>query len=401
MRCGFSSGISTGPQRKTDGGDGGKVGRVLGGKPIRDSEIARDLQCTKRTACTWRQRLQKQGYITTKRTPYGYTVRVLKSKKWLRGNSANLPIASGKNSASLARDVGNIPPKDVPSASQTGKQTDNLIKRTQDNTGINTKTIQPADADGLVGRLALLFREKTGRHLGSNRGQCAKIAALAKDHGESDVIASFERWLGRSQGMEGIKWPQAVFIREYVNYSPQEQKRLDTERSAREQEERRARLARDEEERQHRERERQRQNELERQFMERDCPSCGVNGDFVRSLGYVLCRRCNSAFNIELKPDSTDLIVRKAPPDMQEFVRKATTRIEAGKTASHSSSSSSIEQESAKITGKPLPPITKEEEEQNAERVWAQLMQEPGGAEILADWERHCQPSTGRVPKGG
>jgi len=47
------------------------------------------------------------------------------------------------------------------------------------------------------------------------------------------------------------------------------------------------------------------------------------------------------------------------------------------------------------------PPITKEEEEQNAERVWAQLMELPGGAEILTGIERRCRPNTGRAPKGG
>ncbi len=210
--------------KEDEGGDGGKVGRVLGGKPILDSEVARDLQCTKRTVCTWRNRLHRCGYIKATRAPYGYTVRVLKSKKWFRENSASRRTGSGKNSASLSHEVGEILPTDLPFASQTGKRTVNLIKTTQDSTVSETKTNQPTTAGDLVGRLAFIFREKTGKHLGFNRGQRANIAALASNNGEADVIASFERWLGRTQGIEGIVWPLAVFFAEYGSYSVRQER---------------------------------------------------------------------------------------------------------------------------------------------------------------------------------
>ena len=104
-----------------EGGDGGKVGLVFRGAPIKDIRVASELHCTKRTVCTWRRRLQACGYIKATRTPNGYTIKVLKSKKWISKNAARLAEDLGKNSASLAAEVGNIVPADLPSASQTWK----------------------------------------------------------------------------------------------------------------------------------------------------------------------------------------------------------------------------------------------------------------------------------------
>ena len=157
--------------------------------------------------------------------------------------------------------MGKILPKDPPSGSQTGKQTGNLIKTTQDSTVSETKTNQPTTTGDLVGRLAFIFREKTGKHLGSNRGQRANIAELASSDGEADMIASFKRWLGRTQGMEGIVWPLAVFSAEYGSYSVRQ--------------------------------EREQRDAKVREFMAKGCPMCGkketleTNGE-----GSVRCRDC-------------------------------------------------------------------------------------------------------------
>jgi len=274
--------------REEDGGEGGKVGHVLGGKPIRDSEVAPELQCTKRTICTWRNRLQQHGYIKATRTPYGHTVRVLKSKKWFGKNPEPHSTESGKGSG-----FGKIPPRDSPAASQSErqvpsqseKQADNLIKRTQEKTkrSDNTKTTQPPQTDGLVGRLAFLFREKTGKDLGSTRGQRANIAAFVNHYGEADVIAAFEQWLKRKPGMEGLQWPLAMFIGEYPNYSPQQQKRIESERK----------------------------EELARQFMERDCPLCHTKGQMCNEgNGCVSCGGCGVVFDAADTHDLGDTVIR-------------------------------------------------------------------------------------------
>ena len=53
-------------------------------RPVPDSRPAHDMGCTKRVIGIWRRRLRADGYISTLRTPIGRTVKVRKSKKWLR-----------------------------------------------------------------------------------------------------------------------------------------------------------------------------------------------------------------------------------------------------------------------------------------------------------------------------
>ncbi len=63
-------------------------GKILGGKPIRLSEIAKDLESSERTAGTNLKTLKKHGYITIVRTPHGLSVRVSKPKKIFQSNKA-------------------------------------------------------------------------------------------------------------------------------------------------------------------------------------------------------------------------------------------------------------------------------------------------------------------------
>jgi ribosomal protein L37AE/L43A len=197
---------------------------------------------------------------------------VLKSKKWLEKKSAPRPTEDTRDSAS---DLGGIVPGDLPVTSHSdshvtspsGKQTSNVIKTPQDSTKGNdkTKTNQPAQSDALVGRLALLFRGKTGKNLGSTTEQRTSIAILAHQNGQEDVIASFERWLKREPGMDRIKWPLAVFVNEYSSFSPQQQKRIESER----------------------------REELAKQFMERNCPLCHTKGQMCNEgNGFVSCGSC-------------------------------------------------------------------------------------------------------------
>lgn len=58
-----------------------KKGKVLGGKPIKYREISADLGISRSTYIRWMGNLEKWGYITTLRTPYGKCIIVLKAKK--------------------------------------------------------------------------------------------------------------------------------------------------------------------------------------------------------------------------------------------------------------------------------------------------------------------------------
>jgi len=57
------------------------VGKVLGGKPIRHSDVESELGVSERTYNRWLSILRAHGYINTKRTPYGLQITVNKAHK--------------------------------------------------------------------------------------------------------------------------------------------------------------------------------------------------------------------------------------------------------------------------------------------------------------------------------
>lgn len=67
---------------KERAGDGEKYGIVLGGKPIKYSDIASDLGVSAVTVKRNMNRLKKHGYIEMKRAPYGEIITVRNSKKF-------------------------------------------------------------------------------------------------------------------------------------------------------------------------------------------------------------------------------------------------------------------------------------------------------------------------------
>lgn len=63
------------------------VGKVLGGKPIKQSDFTNDLQLSRATYFRYVQQLEQSGYINTLRTPYGLVIEVNKASK-IFGNKA-------------------------------------------------------------------------------------------------------------------------------------------------------------------------------------------------------------------------------------------------------------------------------------------------------------------------
>jgi hypothetical protein len=57
-------------------------GSILGGMPIADSKPAAVLKVPVKTVRSWRLRLERNGYIRTRRTPYGHVITLLNSMKW-------------------------------------------------------------------------------------------------------------------------------------------------------------------------------------------------------------------------------------------------------------------------------------------------------------------------------
>jgi hypothetical protein len=90
------------------------VGRVHGGKPVKVKELMERLDLQERQVRDQLQRLKDGGYIRLNRTPYGYSIDVLKSKKWVfrdRQKTAALSNSDRQESADLFIETGNNPPK--------------------------------------------------------------------------------------------------------------------------------------------------------------------------------------------------------------------------------------------------------------------------------------------------
>lgn len=68
--------------------DNETIGIVLGGRPIKNLEIANELGNSLRATERNISRLRKHGYIITKRTPYGNIFKVRNSKKFLKNRTA-------------------------------------------------------------------------------------------------------------------------------------------------------------------------------------------------------------------------------------------------------------------------------------------------------------------------
>ena len=62
--------------------DGRRIGRVLGGCPMRDAEVAKAFCCSTKTVRRWRHRLASHGYINARRTPFGAVIEIVNSQKW-------------------------------------------------------------------------------------------------------------------------------------------------------------------------------------------------------------------------------------------------------------------------------------------------------------------------------
>lgn len=99
--------------------DGETIGIVLGGKPVRVSEISNDLGISERSVRRNLTRLKKHGYVETVRTPYGEVYNVKNSKKFAknRNNSGKVEIMKqkkrvDKNVLSETVESGHICPRD-------------------------------------------------------------------------------------------------------------------------------------------------------------------------------------------------------------------------------------------------------------------------------------------------
>lgn len=77
--------------------DGSLSGVVLGGKPVSYNDVAKELGGSKSTVKRNFEKLEEQGYIEMKRTPYGHIIHVKNSKKFKKSakNSTGAKYGTG------------------------------------------------------------------------------------------------------------------------------------------------------------------------------------------------------------------------------------------------------------------------------------------------------------------
>jgi hypothetical protein len=116
-------------------GQGGD-GIVLGGRPALDRDLAARLGVSQRTIARYREQLSN-GYIVAVRESYGYSYRVLKSKKW----AAIQQSRSDKSDHSDQTKVSDHPPSDQ---TQTASRSDRCVRSNKETkSGHIKKTIRP------------------------------------------------------------------------------------------------------------------------------------------------------------------------------------------------------------------------------------------------------------------
>lgn len=79
------------------------IGKVLGGKPVKQVDFENDLQLSRATYFRYVETLQNAGYIETTRTPYGLVFRVNKAKKIFGSNEKSVKKRMLKNDNSMRK----------------------------------------------------------------------------------------------------------------------------------------------------------------------------------------------------------------------------------------------------------------------------------------------------------
>ncbi len=160
------------------------IGIVLGGRPIKNVEIADDLGISLSKVERSISRLRKYGYIETKRTPYGNIFKVKNSKKFYKNTSkkkdktnktepSNMTVLKGENPQMCHREPSNMVERTLKSE---GNKED--IKDIKD---IKT-TRQKYDEDNTYLKMAKYFHEK--------------VSVVANDAGISHLIkkSNMQTW---------------------------------------------------------------------------------------------------------------------------------------------------------------------------------------------------------------
>lgn len=110
--------------------NGETIGVVLGGKPIKISELANDLGSNERSVRRNLSRLKEHNYVKTTRTPYGEVYKVRNSKKFVKNRKSKIkevPNMNERADKNVPSDLGEIGQKRPRDRTEMSERTDKSV----------------------------------------------------------------------------------------------------------------------------------------------------------------------------------------------------------------------------------------------------------------------------------
>jgi hypothetical protein len=211
-------------------GTGNVYGIVLGGMPCHDQDIASAFGVHVNTIRTWRIRLTKEKYIQTTRTPNGYSIKVLKSKKWPKRLTENSESQKTVNHSSLLGDSQNhgLDPQNHGLDSQ---QTANAIRQDKESTKTEQKnepeiTTASSDCESLKKKIWRNYE-----HRGSKRQPLWREAEDKALHGLMEaghkprtIFYAHRKYVERADKWDKENnYPFCAFAQKFEQYSHAEE----------------------------------------------------------------------------------------------------------------------------------------------------------------------------------
>ncbi|MFJ7839887.1 hypothetical protein ACIQXG_10430 [Lysinibacillus sphaericus] len=179
--------------------NGETIGIVLGGRPIKNVEIAESLGTSLRSTERNISRLKKYGYIDTKRTPYGNIFKVKNSKKFYKDRTVKNGGTKKREPPKMDRE----PPILVERTAKSGGNKEDI----KDIKDINTTRQKKYDEDSTYFKMAMYFHEK--------------VSAVANEAGISHLIkkSNMQTWANDMRKLielDGVDKHQAKQVMDWV-----------------------------------------------------------------------------------------------------------------------------------------------------------------------------------------
>lgn len=195
--------------------DGEMIGIVLGGRPIKVSEIAEESNVSERTVTRNITRLKKYDYIKTKRTPYGEIFYVRNSKKFYKNRNAK----SGTSDASKEKGDMTHMPRDMTDMSERNAKSGTSNKIKKDKEKINNIYVEIIE----------YLNQKTGKRYSPKSAANQKLINGRMSEGRTledfkhVIDVKVDEWLNNEEMQKYLR-PETLFNNKFENYLNQKPK---------------------------------------------------------------------------------------------------------------------------------------------------------------------------------